>query len=523
MRLRFRLLPALLAAAGAVHATYPARDAEHGMRPHGVAPVQQQGEGGERDDVYQALRLQVREARRAHAVVDLQPMPLASVLTDSLRLRVEAAPLERALLDELGASVQLRWSNGIGQVQLVLDAIGVERLARSTNAWRVRVAGNAAAGAPATALRAAAAPAVADTRPQVAGVPALGTSVASTRMNQAHALGFAGAGAMVVIIDTGVQKDHPAFAAEGGGSRVVLEACFGTTVGDFKSICPNAVADGDSAGDSPVGEAGSGAPRSDCSAGGCGHGTHVAGIAAGASGMAPKAEIASVQLFSYTDAGLATAFVGDLTTALNAVVARANPTTNNAIVVNVGMHGYKPNGEGWSTACDGYNTAFGSVAEAVKKLHDVGIAVIAPTGNKGLNGSIAFPACLSRVVKVAAADNTAGYSAAPARWARSNLASAMAYSLSLYTPALWLAPGAPVTSAWPGGGTAALSGTSQAAPHVAGMYAALKAVQPDWSVTQLNEYVRASASATVSLNLPTVAGPNPPQSPVEFRYVLLPN
>jgi hypothetical protein len=385
------------------------------------------------------------------------------------------------------------------------------------------LAGDASAGAPPARMRAAAALAVADAGPQAAGIPALGTSVASTRMSQAHTLGFAGAGAMVVILDTGVQKDHPAFAAEGGGSRVVLEACFGTTGGEFKSICPNAAADGVSSGDSPVGEAGSGAPRSGCSTGVCGHGTHVAGIAAGASGVAPKAEIASVQLFSYTDAGLATAFVGDLTSALSAVAARASTTTSNAIVVNVGMHGYKPNGEGWSAACDGYNTTFGNVAEAVKKLHDMGIAVIAPTGNKGLNGSIAFPACLSRVVKVAAADNTAGYTTAPVRWARSNLASAMAYSLSLYTPALWLAPGAPITSAWPGGGTAALSGTSQAAPHVAGMYAALKAVQPAWSVTQLNEYVRASASAPVSLNLPTVAGPNPPQNPVEFRYVLLPN
>lgn len=522
MRLRYRLLPALLLAASAVHATTPEGNDNRRAASADPGPLQRADEGGERDGVFRVLGRHAREAGWAHAIVDLQPMPLADVLADSVRLRVEAAPLERALLDELGAGAQLRWSNGIGQLQLALDATGVKRLARSTGAFQVRVAGDAAA-APRAGARATGVAAVAEAQPQPAGVPALGTSVASTRMTQAHALGFAGAGATVVIIDTGVQKDHPAFAAEGGGSRVKLEACFGTTSGEFKSICPNAAADGDGAGDSPVGEAGSGAPRDGCSSGVCGHGTHVAGIAAGASGMAPKAEIASVQLFSYTDAGLATAFVGDLTNALNAVVARANPTTNNAIVVNVGMHGYKPNGEGWSAACDGYNTAFGNVAEAVKKLHDVGIAVIAPTGNKGLNGSIAFPACLSRVVKVAAADNAAGYTTAPARWARSNLASAIAYSLTLYTPALWLAPGAPVTSAWPGGGTAALSGTSQAAPHVAGMYAALKAVQPDWSVTQLNEYVRASASAAVKINLPTVTGPNPPQNLVEFRYVLLPN
>lgn len=522
MRLRYRLLPALLLAASAVHAATPEGNDNRGAASADPGPLQRADEGGERDGVFRALGRHAREAGRAHAIVDLQPMPLADVLADSVRLRVEAAPLERALLDELGAGAQLRWSNGIGQLQLALDATGVKRLARSTGAFQVRVAGDAAA-APRAGARATGVATVAEAQPQPAGVPALGTSVASTRMTQAHALGFAGAGATVVIIDTGVQKDHPAFAAEGGGARVKLEACFGTTSGEFKSICPNAAADGDGAGDSPVGEAGSGAPRNGCSSGVCGHGTHVAGIAAGASGMAPKAEIASVQLFSYTDAGLATAFVGDLTNALNAVVARANPTTNNAIVVNVGMHGYKPNGEGWSAACDGYNTAFGNVAEAVKKLHDVGIAVIAPTGNKGLNGSIAFPACLSRVVKVAAADNAAGYTTAPARWARSNLASAIAYSLTLYTPALWLAPGAPVTSAWPGGGTAALSGTSQAAPHVAGMYAALKAVQPDWSVTQLNEYVRASASAAVKINLPTVTGPNPPQNLVEFRYVLLPN
>lgn len=356
------------------------------------------------------------------------------------------------------------------------------------------------------------------------GEPALATSVVSTNMTRAHTLGFAGAGAIVVIIDTGVQKDHPAFRRADGSSRVTYEACFGSTSGEFKSICPNPGASGNSAGDSALNEPGSGAPKAGCATPQCSHGTHVAGIAAGVDGMAPQAEIASLQVFSYSDGGLATAFSADLVAALSTVYAQARKdTTSNAVVVNIGIQGYKAYGEGWSGACDAYNTAFGQVAAVVKQLYDVGIPVLAPTGNKGLNGAVAFPACLSRVIKVAAAENTATYASAPLRWARSNLAPAVAYAVDGVTPVLWLAPGAPVTSALVGGASGALAGTSQAAPHVAGMYAALKAKEPGWTVPQLNDYIRASASAPVTYNLPTVAGPNPPANPVEFRHVLLPN
>jgi subtilisin len=104
-----------------------------------------------------------------------------------------------------------------------------------------------------------------------------------------------GAGQVIAIVDSGVEKAHPFFARQGGGSRVVEEACYvtGTT-------CP----DGTTASTAT----GSGEP---CTASGCDHGTHVAGIAAGKSatsaGIAPGADLMSIRVFRLTTATAARA------------------------------------------------------------------------------------------------------------------------------------------------------------------------------------------------------------------------
>ena len=117
----------------------------------------------------------------------------------------------------------------------------------------------------------------------------------------AWAAGATGAGWKVAVLDTGVQASHPFF-----GGRVTGEACFSDANGASflsTSLCP---------GGAPT-QVGPGAGM-DCelTSSGCGHGTHVAGIAAGAngtgslaghSGVAPGAEILAVQVFSrFTEA-----------------------------------------------------------------------------------------------------------------------------------------------------------------------------------------------------------------------------
>lgn len=114
---------------------------------------------------------------------------------------------------------------------------------------------------------------------------------AITRADLAWASGYRGAGQTVAILDTGVDAAHPFF-----GGKVVSEACFSAGGSGSSSLCPN--------GQTQQSGAGAAAPCSDNSLG-CYHGTHVAGIAAGKSGvlsggagMAPDAKLIAVQVFT---------------------------------------------------------------------------------------------------------------------------------------------------------------------------------------------------------------------------------
>lgn len=152
------------------------------------------------------------------------------------------------------------------------------------------------------------------------------------------AAGIRGAGNYIVILDSGVRKNH-VFFDNSGTTRVAFEACFGTNATSggvtYSSICPNQ----DSAGDSPLGWPGSGEPFSNLTVCNtlaslghdCSHGTHVAGISAGRQsalitpstlqGVAPDAFIVAVQIFSYnTTVPAAGAFNGDVLAGLNAIM-----------------------------------------------------------------------------------------------------------------------------------------------------------------------------------------------------------
>jgi subtilisin family serine protease len=130
--------------------------------------------------------------------------------------------------------------------------------------------------------------------PEITGIyedrlaaPTLTSSTAVIGVPSATTQGYTGAGQVVAILDTGVERTHSFLA-----NKVVHEACFSTTYAPHASttLCPNGQ-------ESQVGT-GAAAP---C-VGICAHGTHVAGIAAGrgakSSGVARDANVMAVQVFS---------------------------------------------------------------------------------------------------------------------------------------------------------------------------------------------------------------------------------
>ena len=167
--------------------------------------------------------------------------------------------------------------------------------------------------------------------------PALSSSIPVIGANQAWAGGYTGAGQTVAILDTGVDTGHAAFTT--GGSRIVSEGCYSTTNAGYgaTTVCPGGVEESTAPGSGidctdAVGSANSKA-QSDCS-----HGTHVASIAAGDNGgsivgVAPDANIISLQTTQLTVAATATAFLPSPATRLppwSACMNCAIPTTSPA-------------------------------------------------------------------------------------------------------------------------------------------------------------------------------------------------
>ena len=349
--------------------------------------------------------------------------------------------------------------------------------------------------------------------------PSLATSTGQYMMNMPVAwnANFRAAGQNIVVLDTGMQTTHE-FFKDATGSRVFFEGCYGTTQlldgVQWESLCPQKGANGDS----PGGLAGFAAYTPNCGPllEDCQHGTHVAGIAAGRGsaqlpptglqGVAPDARIAAFQVFSYDQARLQRpkAFDDDMITVMQNLASIMTPgTANNPFVINMSL------GSGaFAFGCPGYSAAF---TTAVETLFNLGVPVVASTGNESLNTAINWPACVPHVLKVGAVPND---SFGTNRAVYSNLASPSAFPGEFF----WLAPGGDgylngvgVRSAIPDvistTQTRMLSGTSMASPHIAGFYAVLKAVVPGIAINDISNWIRNNAAVPVYANLCTASAP----------------
>lgn len=269
----------------------------------------------------------------------------------------------------------------------------------------------------------------------------LDDSIPLINADDVWAEGYSGAGQVVAILDTGVEKTHSMLSG-----KVVSEACYSTNgaFGDFslESLCPGGVSES-TAPNSAMPYAGV------CPAGKCDHGTHVAAIAAGTSGVAKDAEIIAVQVFSLMNGSSTVVFDSDLVKGLERVYALRSSYSIAAVNLSLGSD------DTYDSNCDSANQAEKLIIES---LRSAGIATIAASGNDSDSSGIASPACISSAISVGAStddDQVAWFSNS-------------AEILDL------LAPGYGIVSAIPDDLTASKNGTSMATPHVAGAWAVMR-------------------------------------------------
>ena len=298
-----------------------------------------------------------------------------------------------------------------------------------------------------------------------------------------------GTGWTIAILDTGIDTSHPFLRG-----KVIAEACFSSNVPtqNARSLCP-----GGATTSTAVGSGRNCTQELDSSTDDCHHGTHVAGIAAGNDGtvygVARASSLLSIQVFSHVqDPSLCAphpscllSYSSDQIRALEHVLSLAGTSNVNRVAaVNMSL------GAGhFSTDCDG---DYSMIKAAVDQLRTVGIPSVIASGNGGDPTGISAPACVSSSVSVGSTTTSDQMSAFTNR-----------------SPQLALvAPGSGIVSSIVGGGFAAFSGTSMAAPHVAGAWALLKERKPSAGVDAVLSALRATgrpvADTSTGLTFPRI-------------------
>ncbi|RYP79035.1 hypothetical protein DL771_000013 [Monosporascus sp. 5C6A] len=198
-----------------------------------------------------------------------------------------------------------------------------------------------------------------------------------------------------------------------------------------------------------------------------GHGTHVAGTIGSATyGVAKKTELIAVKVFGEDGAGDLSNIIEGLEWAANDATAKGRIGKS---VANMSLGGLRIGN---------------SMNEAAAAAVAAGLFLSVASGNSGLPAILFTPASEPTVCTVGAAGDTD----AETEWSNYG------------RPVDVLAPGANITSTWIDGGVKVLSGTSMAAPHVAGLAAYLLALEGERDPIALCERIQELATKDVVKN-----------------------
>jgi subtilisin len=249
----------------------------------------------------------------------------------------------------------------------------------------------------------------------------------------------------IAIVDTGIEEEHPDLHVVGGTD------CSGGS--PFKKSCKDgSFADGN------------------------GHGTHVAGTAAaldngiGVVGVAPGARLWGVKVLSDNGSG----YTSWIIAGIDWVVEKAG-TPDHIEVLNMSLGG--------SGVQESYRTAIDTAVAA-------GVTVVVAAGNSGADASDYSPAYVPSAITVSALADfdglTDGLGAATCREDVDDTFADFSNFGDSQTgdPIDLIAPGVCIESTWIGGSYRTISGTSMAAPHVAGAAALLRSAGKDHGDTE---------------------------------------
>ncbi|MFP4635727.1 MAG: S8 family serine peptidase, partial [Nitriliruptoraceae bacterium] len=258
----------------------------------------------------------------------------------------------------------------------------------------------------------------------------------------AHGQGYDGEGVKVAILDTGIDPDHLALDVD-------------------TSLGVNCVDE-------------DGEPTDGSTDDGHGHGTHVAGTTSASIddgdfvGAATAAEVVPVKVLGDDGSG-----------SFESIICGIDHVTANAATISLANMSLGGSGEA------GESCTSTTLREAICASVDEGVTYTVAAGNDGSDASGFVPAAYPEVITVSALDEERSARVTGGGPPRTETGEGLA-SFSNHGEAVdVIAPGVDIDSTLAGGGYGEKSGTSMAAPHVAGVAALMIATNPDLSPAQV--------------------------------------